>query len=154
MLKRNAAVVLVAATVLGAGAFAWADDGPARPSVAEAQAAGPAEEAPARHHRAWKLARHAYHGDLDVWVKGETREITFDRGRLVAADDDRVTIEYPTGATAEFAITDDTKIRGAGTDGELVTDRPTLVLSEGGETKAVLQRAHDRGNPPADVPAA
>jgi hypothetical protein len=99
------------------------------------------------------LVRHAYHGDVDVWVDGATRSVTFDRGALVAADADSVTIKYPTGATADFEITSDTKIRGAGENHELVTGKTTLVLSEGGTTKAVLQRL-ERDSASADGPQA
>ena len=145
MLKRNIGVVLVAALVLGVGAYAWADGGPAGPSVTSSTAS--AASAPADgsgkgvvRHRLRQLARHTYHGDLDVWVNGETHQVTIDRGKLAAHDATSVTITDPTGATHEFTITPDTKVRGAGENHELVDGRGTLVVSEGGVTKAVVQR--------------
>jgi hypothetical protein len=148
MLKRNVAVLLVAVLVLGVGAYAWAEGGPAGPSVTSATSpASPASSAPADgnatglvRHRLRQLARHTYHGDLDVWVDGQTHEVTIDRGKLTSHDADSVTITDPTGATHEFAVTSDTKVRGAGENHELVDGRGTLVVSEGGVTKAVVQR--------------
>jgi hypothetical protein len=151
MLKRNVGVVLVAALVLGVGAYAWAEGGPAGPSVTSSTPATSAAPADGNgkgvvRHRLRQLARHTYHGDLDVWVNGETHEVTVDKGKLASHDADSVTITDPTGATHEFPITSDTKVRGAGENGALVDSRATLVVSEGGVTKAVVQRvARDSG---------
>lgn len=145
MLKRNVGVVLVAALVLGVGAYAWAEGGPAGPSVTSSTPS--ASSAPTDgsgkgvvRQRLRQLARRTYHGALDVWVDGQTREVTIDKGKLASHDTDSVTITDPTGATHEFPITSDTKVRGAGGDRELVDGRGTLVVSEGGVTKAIVQR--------------
>lgn len=148
MLKRNVAVVLVVVVVLGVGAYAWADGGPAGPQVTTD---GTAVDHPVRH-RLRQLARHTYHGDLDVWVNGQTHEVTVDRGRLVSSDADTVTITDPTGASHEFPITSDTKVRGAGENRSLVAGRATLVISEGGVTRAVVQRVGSTAD--AAVPGA
>jgi hypothetical protein len=147
MLKRNVGVVLVAALVLGVGAYAWAEGGPAGPSVTSSAPSASSASAPADgsgkgvvRHRLRQLARHTYHGDLDVWVNGQTHEVTIDKGKLASHDGDSVTITDPTGATHEFQITPDTKVRGAGENHDLVDGRGTLVVSEGGVTKAVVQR--------------
>jgi hypothetical protein len=142
MLKRNAGVVLVAALVLGVGAHAWAEGGPADPSVTSSTPSASPDSSGKGvvRHRLRQLARHTYHGDLDVWVDGQTHEVTIDKGKLVSHDRDSVTVTDPTGAAHEFPVTSDTKVRGAGEDHELVDGRGTLVVSEGGVTKAVVQR--------------
>jgi hypothetical protein len=145
IVKRNAALLLIAGLVVGGGAVAWAEGSPSRPTVG-AQAGASAEVRPGRAgHPGAALLRRAVHGDLIVRGKNGFENVTFDRGRLESRDGSTLTLKRPDGATVTLTVTDATKYRGVSGLDQLQTGRPTAVVSQDGKAVVVVQRAGARG---------
>ena len=158
MLKRNLAVLVLAAVVLGGGALAWAqtsDGSPSAPTVTSGAAAaqqGPSQPGqpnrPGRQGRAGILRR-VVHGDLIVRGKDGFQNVTYDRGKEDGVSGDTLTITRPDGKKASVKLTSDTKYRGVKDASGLQAGKPTLVLSKDGNALIVGQRSGDKGNGPA-----
>lgn len=145
MFKRNAAVALIAALVLGVGAYAWAEGRPDAPSQGSAQtdkAGGPSRAAGLRHHRG--AVRRAVHGDLVVRTKDGFENVTFDRGEVTAVGAGSITVKRPDGKTVTKKLTADTRFRGVGSAKEVKTGQPALVVSKGDTARLVAQRTADK----------
>lgn len=160
--KRTAALALVAMTVLGAGAYAWADNQPQDPQVTTAQPQQQnAPQRPLRHRPGFWLLRRAVHGDLIVrdrsrqWVT-----VQYDRGTLTAKGDHSLTIRRPDGKTVTVKVDDATRYRGVDGFDALQTGKPLVVVGKDGVATVVAQRAGNAGvrpgvgNDEGQVPAA
>lgn len=171
MLKRNVAIVLVAALVLGGSALALAQGGPPRPTAepggkqggADRQArrwalrqcldrAGQDEEArrrcQAEHGKVGPgVLRRAVHGDLIVRGEdGSFQTVAFDRGMVnQATDGARIVLDRPDGKQATLQLTADTRYRGVGDAGALRKGQPAMVVSRDGKAVVVAQRSGDHG---------
>lgn len=141
--KRFAAAALAATTVLGAGAYAWAENQPADPTPGGPPAAAPG-------HPRWRhalrdgaemLGRRAVHGDLIVRGQdGQFTNVTFDRGEVTAVSGSSITVKRPDGVQVTKQINGDTRFRGVDDAGEVVTGKPAMVVSKGDVATVVAQR--------------
>ena len=156
MLKRNAAVLLVGALVLGVGAYAWAQGAPERPTTSEQTAPqrpdgprGQRPDGPRGQHRGGRpsgpLAR-AIHGDLIVRGQngGGFENVTFDRGEVTAVSASSITVKRPDGHSVTKAIDANTKFRGVQSASEVKTGKPALVVSKGNTATMVGQPNGER----------
>lgn len=147
MTKRNVAIALVAAVVLGGGALALAQGEPDRPSTEPGPAAGPV------HRRAGGRAggplRRAVHGDLVVRGEGGKFEtVTFDRGEVdPSSDGGKVVIERPDGPKVTLQLTPETRYRGVRDATRLRKGEPAVVTSRDGKALTVAQRDPDKVGP-------
>ena len=154
--KRNIAAVIVAATVMGLGAVAWAQETPdptvGGPAVSEAQEApnvpdgdrphpGPMGRMGRRHHGPGPMGR-AVHGDLIVRTKDGTFEnVTFDKGQVVSHDGGKIVLKRPDSDTnVTITLTDDTRYRGVENASEIRDGERAVVVSKDGKAVSVGQR--------------
>lgn len=157
MLKRNAAIILIAGLVVGGGALAYAEGSPSRPTVSTAASGSASAQARAggRAHRpGMGILRRTVHGDLVVRGQGQFQNVTFDRGKLTAKDGNTLTIARPDGVNVTVTVTDSTKYRGVSGLDELQTGRPTVVVSKDGQALMVGQRDGARASGTPATPAA
>jgi hypothetical protein len=176
MIKRNAAILLIAALVFGVGATAWAQGAPERPKLTDDQkstlrtclqqakqnqdreaarqcfaAAGVTKgEAQARKPGVKRgIERRAIHGDLIVRNKdGQFVPVTFDRGTLEAKGDNTLTLKRPDGVTVTVTVDDATKYKGVDSFAEVETGKRALVFSRDGKALVVCQRYAEEGPAP------
>jgi len=146
MLKRNAAVATVAVLVLGAGAYAWAQGSPSRPTTSTT--AAPADgrpNRPARPGRAGRagLLRRVVHGDLIVRGKDGFQNVTYDRGKVTDASVTSVTIMRPDHQSVTKTIDGSTQFKGIKDASQLQKDKPAIVVSKGNTAVVVAQRSAD-----------
>src|SRR5688572_12937262 len=162
IMKRNVAVVVVTAVVLGAGAVAWAQEAPPDPQTGDpaptAPAPGPGEgqgegqgdgerrPGPGRKHRghhgpAGVLGHRAVHGELIVRAEdGTFEEVTFDRG-IVRQQGEGYAIERPDGQTVPVKLTDTTRFRGIEGAEQIRVGEPAIVVSApNGDAKTFAQK--------------
>ena len=133
-MKKTLASALIALTVLGGGAVAYAQEDP---GTGTAGTAGTAESARPQHHR---LRHRTVHGDLTVRTKDGFQQVTIDRGRLTSVEGSTLTVTRPDGPVVTFTMNDDTRFRGVSSADELQTGKPLFVVSADGVAKAVAQR--------------
>ena len=148
MLKRNAAVLLVATLVLGAGAYAWAQGAPERPTTSE-QAREPRADGPRQGRggeRGMHPLRRAVHGDLIVRKADGSgfENVTFDRGEVTAVSASSITVKRPDGQSVTKAIDANTKFHGAQSAADVKTGKPAVVVSKGNTATQIGQPARDR----------
>jgi hypothetical protein len=144
MSKKLAAIAVAFVVVLGAGAYAYADNAtPGTPSVsAAAGAAGiDANAAVGKGRRALAILRHADHGDLSVRTKDGFRTVTFDRGKVTAASDTSITVMRPDGVSVTKTIDASTKFKGISSASDIKTGKGAIVVSDGDTALAVAQAA-------------
>jgi hypothetical protein len=153
MLKRNVVVLTILAVVLGAGAYAWAQAEPERPTTTadtpnarRVRPDGALKERLARrraHRRAGP--RRAIHGDLIVRGKDGFQNVTFDKGEVTAHSDTSITVKRADGVEVTKAVNGETKFKGIASAGEITDGDPALVISKGDAASVVAQRS---GDPP------
>ena len=145
MLKRNLAVLVLAAVVLGGGALAWAqtsDGSSSAPTVTPTTQQAPDGNGRQGGRRAG-LLRRVVHGDLIVRGKDGFQNVTYDRGKEDGVSGDTLTITRPDDKKVTVKLTSDTKYRGVKDASELRAGRPTLVMSKDGKALVVGQRSGD-----------
>jgi hypothetical protein len=156
-MKRNLAFVIVAATIAGGGAVAYANGAPERPVLAAATstAAAPESQSPAangpgranRPERRHAIGR-AVHGDLVVRTKdGKFESVTFDKGTIKSVSDNKLTLVRPDGVEVTVKLDDNTKYRGVDGAAGLEIGKHAVVLSKDGTALRVGQRARDGARP-------
>ena len=146
MLKRNLAVLILAAVLLGGGALAWAqtsDGSSSAPTVTPTTQQAPDGNGRQGGRRAG-LLRRVVHGDLIVRGKDGFQNVTYDRGKEDGVSDNTLTITRPDGKKVSVKLTSDTKYKGVKDASELQAGRPTLVVSKDGNALIVGQRSGDR----------
>jgi hypothetical protein len=150
MLKRNLAVLVLAAVLLGGGAFAWAqtsDGSSSAPTVTPTAQQAPNQ--PGRNGRQGGrgagILRRVVHGDLVVRGKDGFQNVTYDRGKEDGVSGDTLTITRPDDKKVSVKLTSDTKYRGVKDASELKAGRETLVLSKDGKALVVGQPSGDKG---------
>jgi hypothetical protein len=145
MFKRNLAVLLLAGTLLGGGAVAWAqtsDGSPSAPSTTTPNG----QQRPNRggHHEYGILGR-VVHGDLIVRGKnGQFENVIYDRGTEDGVSGDTLTITRPDGKKVSVKLTSDTKYKGVKDASQLQAGKQTLVISRDGKALVVGQRSGDK----------
>ena len=139
MLKRTAAL-FIAIAVLGAGAYAWAQEAPDQSST-------PGQETEAKEHKAdghrlrGRFFRRAVHGELIIRAgEDEFKTVQIDRGQLVAASETSVTVKRADGEEVTKTVNEGTRVRGAEAVADLEKGKPTLIVSEGESALVVGQR--------------
>jgi len=142
MLKRNAAVAIVAALVLGVGAYAWAQGAPDRPTTSTtAQPGGDgAGQRPGRHRGRLGMVRRIVHGDLVVRTQSGFEHVTYDRGTVTDVTPSSITIKRPDNQTVTKRIDQNTKFRGVQSASDVQKDKPAVVVSKGDNATLVGQR--------------
>ena len=146
VLKRNLAVLVLAAVLLGGGALAWAqtsDGSSSTPTVAPT-----AQQAPngqGRQGRRAGILRRVVHGDLIVRGKDGFQNATYDRGKEDGVSDNTLTITRPDSKKVSVKLTSDTRYRGVKDASGLQAGKPTVVLSRDGNALLVGQRAGNSG---------
>jgi hypothetical protein len=146
MLKRNLAILVLALTVLGGGAYAWAQTSDTSPSAPTTQATAPSgQQAPAakqgRQGRARGILQRVVHGDLVVRGKDGFQNVTYDRGKEDGVSDNTLTITRPDGKKVSVKLTSDTKYKGVKDASQLQAGKPTIVVSKDGNALIVGQRS-------------
>ena len=144
MLKRNLAILVLAGTLLGGGAYAWAQTSDGSPSAPTTQPPKSGQQAPAmqgRRNRAGGILKRVVHGDLIVRGKDGFQNVTYDRGKEDGVSDNTLTITRPDGKKVSVKLTSDTKYKGVNDASELQAGRPTLVVSKDGNALIVGQRS-------------
>jgi hypothetical protein len=142
MLKRNLAVLVLATTLLGGGALAWAQTSDGSPAAPTTGAPNAQQQRPGRGgNREYGLLRRAIHGDLVVRGKDGFQNVTYDRGKEEGVSGDTLTITRPDDKKVSFKLTSDTKYKGVKNASELQAGKPTLVISKDGKALVVGQRA-------------
>ncbi|MCU1463892.1 MAG: hypothetical protein JWO37_3967 [Acidimicrobiales bacterium] len=158
MLKRNIAVVVLAALVLGVGAYAWAEGAPARPASATATAmagvpavGGPADAALRPMRPAGRaLLRRGVHGDVIVKDKNGTFvTVTFDKGKVTGHTGSSITVERPDGKSVTLTLDAATTYRGIASAADIRDGKGAIVVSKGGTATTVAQRPATAGTPSA-----
>ena len=183
MRKRLFVSLAVAGLVLSGGAIAIAQTADPAVKPAETPKTPKAERAPGtKMERADKPGRgpkgpggphgfgpgveRAVHGDLIVPVRpadGDANAtptfetVQFDRGKVVTATDESLTLERPDGKQVTVALNGDTKFKGVSKGSELTAGSPVFVVSKDGVARTVGQpRPGDhpkRGPRPEKAPA-
>ena len=161
MLKRNLAVLVLGAVLLGGGALAWAqtsDGSSSAPTVAPTAQQAPdqpgnqAGNQPGRKGGRAGILRRVVHGDLIVRGKDGFQNVTYDRGKEDGVSGDTLTITRPDDKKVSVKLTSDTKYRGVKDASQLQAGKPTLVVSKDGNALIVGQRSGDKNsaqNPPS-----
>jgi hypothetical protein len=148
-MRRILAIAVLSLAVVGAGSFAYAESQPADPSVPSDAQTQPAPRAGGRAgaQRQGPM-KGAIHGELLLWERaGTTREVVFDRGRLVSVSESTITIERRDGQTVSAAVTPETKFTGTPRD-QLQAGAPLLVVQDSdGNALRVLSRGPRPGAP-------
>lgn len=93
----------------------------------------------------------AIHGELLLMSRdGETREVVFDRGRLVSVSESSITIERPDQQTVSAAVTPETKFNGTPRE-QLESGTPVLVVADpaGKALRVVSKRPPEEARPRA-----
>lgn len=151
MLKKNLVIITIAALVLGAGAYAWAEDAPSRPTTSASVAADPPASTPSNPAPAGKGGKHAgvlrrvVHGDLVVRTKKGFENMTYDRGTVSAVSATSITVQRPDGVSVTKTIDANTRFRGAQSASDVKSGSPAIVLSKGGAAVLIAQRAAKAG---------
>lgn len=170
VLKRNLAFAIVAITVVGGGAIAYANGAPARPTLEPSSALAAQESAqedpppadngegatPARPRREIRKHRGAHgplgraiHGDLIVRTEdGTFANVTFDKGILSAVSEGELTLKRADGVDVTVKLDDNTQYKGVENAGGLEVAKHVIVRSKQGSATDVGQRPGDRS--PAD----
>jgi hypothetical protein len=108
---------VVAAGVLGTAGVAAATSEPGTPTPAASSAPGnpsPTAKTPTKKHKARAALARGMHGEWVVKGKdGKPVTLVTVRGQVTAAGPASVTVKAEDGFTATFAVTADTKVRGA-----------------------------------------
>ncbi|MBV8235595.1 MAG: hypothetical protein JO075_07825 [Acidimicrobiia bacterium] len=159
MLKRNLAILVLAAAVLGGGAFAWAQtsDGSSTPPTVAASTAA-TQQAPTQQgagRRAGQQAgananailRRVIHGDLLVRTKTGFQTVTYDRGTEDGVSGSTLTITRPDNHKVTVNLTATTKYRGVQNASELQAGKQTLIVSNDGNALSVAQRPDTTNGP-------
>ena len=139
VIKRNIAVLLVAALVLGGGGLALAQGQPDRPSdrptVRDGANAGPGP------------LRRAVHGDLVVRGQdGRFESLTFDRGTVnEATDTSKLVLDRPDGKQVTLELTSETRYRGMEGAAQVREGQPAVATSRDGNALSVRQRDPSKG---------
>jgi hypothetical protein len=148
-LKRNAAIVVVAAVVVGVGAYAWAQGAPSGPSLSANASAGAAASSRAASGAAGAkarvpgaLLRRVAHGDLVVRTRNGFENMTYDAGRVTAHSASSITVQYPGRDPVTLTLDSSTRYRGIHSADELQDGKAAAVLSQGGTAKLVVQRGN------------
>jgi hypothetical protein len=149
MLKRNVVLLIVGALVLGAGAYAWAQGAPDRPTTtaAAAQAGRPGNHRGPGGPRAGFGAGRAVHGDLIVPNRNGGpgfEHVTLDRGEVTSVSGSSITVKRADGASVTKTIDSNTKFRGAQSAGDVKPNQPAVVVSKGSKAVLVGQPNGDR----------
>jgi len=110
---------------------------------------------------------HAIHGELLVPVRSEDgsdaprtfETVIFDRGRVVTATDEQLTLERPDGQRVTVALNDDTSFRGVSKGSELKEGSPVFVVAKDGVARHVGQpkprpEGEKKRQAPGEKPAA
>lgn len=170
MRKRLIVPFLAIGLALSGGAIAMAQSAPEPPADAPALGrqgpkshAGPHAPNHGRGHGP-KFAPgvgHAIHGEVIVPVRPaegtpEDAEPTFetvefDRGKVVTATDDELTLERPDGVKVTVTISDATRFKGASKGSELTIGSPVFVVAKDGTARHIGQPRDQR--PPRPQPA-
>lgn len=90
-----------------------------------------------------KIGR-AAHAELVVPKKGaegQWETIQVDRGKVTAASADSLSVQRPDGPTVTLKVVAATKVRGAAKAADLAVGREVVVVSAGGEARAIVARA-------------
>jgi hypothetical protein len=142
MRRRIIAGLIVAAGLATAG-IAYAENQPADPSVATgpsapAKAAGRAGGLKAGLSAG--LLKGAVHGDLLILGDGgQTRTVTFDRGKVSAISGGTITVERPDGVSVAKTLTDQTVFNGTPRD-KLQAGMGVIVVSSGETAERVISK--------------
>jgi hypothetical protein len=142
MLKRNLAILVLAVTLLGGGAYAWAqtsDGSPTAPTTAPSGQQAPA--AKGKGGRANGVLRRVVHGDLIVRGKDGFQNVIYDRGKEDGVSNNTLTITRPDNKQVSVKLTSDTKYKGVKDASQLQAGKQTLVVSKDGNALIVGQRA-------------
>ncbi len=125
MIKRNVAVLVVAALVLGGGGVALAEG--------ERRAPGP--------------LRRAVHGDLIVrGPDGRFESLTFDRGTVnEATDTSTLVVDRPDGKQVTLELTVETRYRGVEGAAQVREGERAVVTSRDGKALSVRQGGPNKG---------
>jgi len=151
MLKRNLAVLVLAVTLVGGGAVAWAQTSDSSPSKPTTAPNGQTRQGvpKGRNARAAGILGRVVHGDLVVRGKdGHFENVTYDRGTLDGVSGDTLTLTRPDGKKVSVKLTSDTKFRGVANASELKAGKQTLVTSRDGKAMTVAQRAGNKQGGP------
>lgn len=148
MLKRNFALLIIGAVVLGVGALAWARGAPERPSQAPGGVAAHQGRGPGRGGAG--ILGGAVHGDLVVPNRDAAGfgNVSFDRGKVTDASATSITVMRADGQSATKAIDSATRVRGVQSADQLKTGSDAIVVSRGDRAVFVGQRQGDRPDRP------
>src|SRR6266446_7352854 len=112
MLKRNLAILVLAGTLFGGGAYAWAQTSDGSPSAPTTQPKTAQQAGPGQGRRANGILRRVVHGDLVVRGKDGFQNVTYDRGKEDGVSNGTLTITRPDGKKVSVKLTSDTKYKG------------------------------------------
>lgn len=96
----------------------------------------------------------AIHGELLVPVRSEDgsdtprtfETVMFDRGRVISATDDKLTLERPDAQRVTVTLTEETSFRGVSKGSELREGSPVFVVAKDGVARHVGQpKPHPQG---------
>ena len=156
----------VVASVLGAGAIAYAADDPARPTLFAQEDGGtpPAEGPQAReefrdrvrgrmqgafaHDREGRghFRHRAVHGDLIVPDgEGGWQEVAFDKGIVRSVTASGIVIDRPDGVTVELTINEATEFKGVEGADDIRTGERARTISKDGVATVIGQRPEGVG---------
>jgi hypothetical protein len=71
---------------------------------------------------------------------GQWETVVLDRGTITAVSAESITLLRPDGPTVTIRVVPATKVRGAGSVAELTPGRHAVVVSAGGEARAIVAR--------------
>ena len=156
MRKHVVAIAIAACAVLGMGAYAWASNQPADPSVSTQQQQPQQQHGTSPHeqqrHRPGlgrsgglgALGGRAIHGDLRIQTRQGFQDVTFDRGTVTAVNASSITVHRADNQDVTEQIDANTRFRGVDSWQQVHTNEPaTIVSRDGGHTAAVVIQ---RGN--------
>ena len=148
--SRGKLLAFAVAPALVTGGIAIAAEGgggQADPGAAQVAPGGPAFAAGGpggqrmRGVRMGGMRRNLVEGDLKLYVRGRTRTVHIDRGKLTAKSDDSLTLKRLDGSTVSVPVNEDTRVGMGGRRAALedIPDGATVVtIREGnGPAKAV-----------------